>query len=65
MNYILVKKCPKNEQYLQYGICEGTCDHIFTSCPADFCQPPGCYCITGFVRNHLGTCVKIQECPRE
>lgn len=56
--------CGKNEEFLKYGICEGTCDSPFAYCPVD-CRPPNCYCMNGFVRDAAGNCIPLKDCPSE
>lgn len=48
---------------------------IFIDCAEPTCQEPGvfscgytckkgCFCESGFVRNDVGKCVRLRDCPR-
>uniref|UniRef100_A0A7E4W3N8 TIL domain-containing protein n=1 Tax=Panagrellus redivivus TaxID=6233 RepID=A0A7E4W3N8_PANRE len=53
--------CKPNEHYTTCGSCEATCDTLNAPCIA-MCQPAGCYCGAGFVRDANGDCVSVSTC---
>ena len=58
--------CSTNEEYRDCGsTCqEKSCDlkDVDVECPT-VCDPAGCYCIEGYIRNDDGDCVHPTECP--
>uniref|UniRef100_A0A1I7ZPH5 TIL domain-containing protein n=1 Tax=Steinernema glaseri TaxID=37863 RepID=A0A1I7ZPH5_9BILA len=58
-------KCRDNEQWMECGTCEGTCDNPSPICTRE-CKPAKCYCPAhkGFVRfGYTGKCVPATQCP--
>uniref|UniRef100_A0A1I7ZN63 TIL domain-containing protein n=1 Tax=Steinernema glaseri TaxID=37863 RepID=A0A1I7ZN63_9BILA len=55
--------CPKNEIWMEKGICESLCEDPRRVC-SDEGKPPGCYCpiSLGFVRDIKGDCIHYLEC---
>lgn len=58
---MIARRCPVNEDFLRYGICEADCKNPFGYCPVD-CKPAGCYCKANYVR-YNGSCIPYEKCP--
>ncbi|GFU22903.1 zonadhesin [Nephila pilipes] len=58
-------KCQKNAQYLTCGpTCRPTCKNPYTGPCLARCVS-GCFCKPGFVEDHNGTCVRLENCNRQ
>ncbi|CEF69530.1 Trypsin Inhibitor-like, cysteine rich domain-containing protein [Strongyloides ratti] len=57
--------CKRNEVYVEcFTACEPTCENPNPTCVKK-CNPPGCECAPGFVRNtRTGECIYLSQCPR-
>ncbi|TKR89831.1 hypothetical protein L596_013874 [Steinernema carpocapsae] len=61
----LQQKCRENEEWIDCGMCEGSCDQPRPVCTRE-CKKPGCYCPVskGFVRfGYTQKCVSASKCP--
>ncbi|CAF4784600.1 unnamed protein product [Pieris macdunnoughi] len=62
------KVCPENEVFVECKLatCWKTCQELKNRgpCPsiAAGCVDPGCVCISDYLRNDEGICVKYEEC---
>lgn len=54
-------KCDVNEEFYPFGSCIGTCEKPDAHC-IELVRQPRCDCKSGFVRNHLGKCIKKDDC---
>uniref|UniRef100_A0AC35TTU6 TIL domain-containing protein n=1 Tax=Rhabditophanes sp. KR3021 TaxID=114890 RepID=A0AC35TTU6_9BILA len=56
-------QCEPNCIYLEYGICEATCDNLKPEVTA-VRLPAGCYCPpAGFARDCDNNCIPVSDCP--